>query len=83
MFAYWRQPTLFQEATAFLGEIALPVCIVSNIDRADFEEAISHNDIGVDLIVTSEDARAYKPRPEPFRLALGWLGLQPSQVLHI
>ncbi|MCM3921761.1 HAD family hydrolase [Frankia sp. AiPs1] len=83
MFAYWRQPTLFQEATAFLSEIAQPVCIVSDIDRADIEAAISHHGIGVDLIVTSEDARAYKPRPEPFRLALGRLGLQPDQVLHI
>lgn len=35
------------------------------------------------MVVTSEDARAYKPRPEPFQLALDWLGLASDQVLHI
>lgn len=33
--------------------------------------------------MTSEDARAYKPRPEPFRLALDRLGLCPGDVLHV
>jgi len=33
--------------------------------------------------VTSEDARAYKPRPEPFRLALRGLGLAAAEVLHV
>jgi 2-haloacid dehalogenase len=56
---------------------------VSNIDRSDIEAAISHHGLVVDLVVTSEDARAYKPRPEPFRLALDLLGLRPDQVLHV
>ncbi len=63
MFAYWRQPTLFQEATAFLSEIAQPVCIVSDIDRTDIEAAISHHGIGVDRIVTSEDAMPARTSP--------------------
>ncbi|CAO5157511.1 conserved hypothetical protein [Frankia sp. AiPs1] len=83
LFAYWQQPTLFPDATVLLTEITCPVCIVSDIDRADIEAAISQLGIQVDLVVTSEDARAYKPRPEPFRLALGLLGLTPDQVLHI
>lgn len=33
--------------------------------------------------MTSEDCRSYKPRPEMFRRALGMLGCQASEVLHI
>lgn len=83
LFAYWRQPPIFPDAEAFLHQIARPVCIVSNIDRPDIEAAIDHHDLTVELLVTSEDARAYKPRPEPFRLALDLLGLAPDQVLHV
>jgi 2-haloacid dehalogenase/putative hydrolase of the HAD superfamily len=39
--------------------------------------------ISVAAVVTSEQARAYKPRPEPFRLALDRLGLGPGEVIHI
>jgi GNAT superfamily N-acetyltransferase len=66
LFAYWRQPPVFPDAKAFLDQLARPVCIVSNIDRSDIEAAINHHNLTVDLLVTSEDARAYKPRAEPF-----------------
>ena len=67
----------------FLATVNRPVCIVSNIDRQDLEAAIAHHDIRVDLSVTSEDVRAYKPRPEPFQLALDLLGLNHDHVLHV
>ncbi|AGZ42594.1 HAD family hydrolase [Actinoplanes friuliensis] len=35
------------------------------------------------LDVYSEDARAYKPRPEPFLLALAQLGLTTADVVHV
>lgn len=83
LFAYWRQPPIFSDSVAFLDGLERPVCIVSNIDRSDLDAAINHHGLTVDLVVTSEEARAYKPRPEPFRLALDLLGLSPDQVLHI
>jgi beta-phosphoglucomutase-like phosphatase (HAD superfamily) len=44
---------------------------------------VEEHDLTIDLLVTSEDARAYKPRPEPFHLALDLLGLAPARVLHV
>ncbi|SNQ51328.1 conserved hypothetical protein [Frankia canadensis] len=83
LFAYWQRPVPFPDTAAFLREIACPICIVSDIDRTDIETAMAHLDIKVDLLVTSQDACAYKPRPEPFLLALGLLELPPDQVVHI
>jgi len=83
IFAYWQRPPLLPDAVEFLATVNRPVCIVSNIDRQDLEAAIAHHDIRVDLSVTSEDVRAYKPRPEPFQLALDLLGLNHDDVLHV
>jgi len=47
------------------------------------QAVLNHHGITVDIVVTSEDARAYKPRPEPFRLALQRLGLAATDVIHI
>ncbi|MCM3923530.1 HAD family hydrolase [Frankia sp. AiPs1] len=93
LFDYWRRPSLLPGAAAFLAEIELPVCLVSDIDRADLDAALDAHALRVDAIITSEQARAYKPRPEPFRLALdrlthehsalGRLGLAAGEVWHV
>jgi len=36
-----------------------------------------------DLVVTAEEAGAYKPDPRPYRLALDRLGLDPSRTLFV
>ena len=36
-----------------------------------------------DLVMTAEDAGAYKPDPRPYRAALDRLGLDPSEVLFV
>jgi 2-haloacid dehalogenase/putative hydrolase of the HAD superfamily len=61
------------------------VCLVSDIDRADLVVALAHHGLAdrFTAIVTSEDARAYKPRPEPFTTALDALGLAPHEVAHV
>ena len=56
---------------------------MSNIDRDDLHAAMSHHEIDAAAVVTSQDARAYKPRPEPFRLGLESLGVMASEVLHV
>lgn len=85
-FAHWQTSPTFTDTTPFLGflrEAGLPVCVVSNIDRSDVEACIAHHRMTFDTLVTSDDARAYKPRPEMFRLGLASLGLRPNEVLHV
>ncbi|GIG62705.1 hypothetical protein Lfu02_70770 [Longispora fulva] len=82
-FAYWRQPDLLPDTLAFLGALDVPVCVVSNIDRGDLLAALEHTGLSFEHIVTSEDARSYKPRPECFLAALDVLGLRPDEVVHV
>jgi HAD superfamily hydrolase (TIGR01493 family) len=78
-----RVPEIFDDVRPFLDALSVPVCLVSDADRAELETHLAHHGIVVEAIVTSEDARAYKPRPEPFRLALRQLGLEAGEVLHV
>ena len=82
-FAFWRRPPIFSDSLPFLHRVGLPVCLVSNIDRDDLLAAMTHHHVDVAAVVTSQDARAYKPRFEPFELALKALGVTSSHVLHI
>ncbi len=84
--AAWRAPRLLPDARAFLGAIDamnMPVCLVSDVDRDDAAAVLAHHALHVDAVVTSEDARAYKPRPEPFLLALERLGVAPADAVHV
>ena len=65
LYDYWQRPALFDDAAQFLNRNEIPVCVVSNIDRVDITRAIEHHGLNLERIITSEDARAYKPRGEP------------------
>jgi 2-haloalkanoic acid dehalogenase type II len=82
-FEFWRRPPIFSDSLPFLHRVGVPVCLVSNIDRDDLHAAMAHHDVEVAAVVTSQDARAYKPRPEPFELAVKALGMTTSHVLHV
>jgi 2-haloacid dehalogenase/putative hydrolase of the HAD superfamily len=84
--SHWMTPPIFPDARSFLDRVrilGLPVCVVSNVDRSDIESAIAAHGLEFAGLVTSEDARSYKPRPEMFQLALDALGLDSDEVLHI
>ena len=83
LFRYWAKPPIFDDTLPFLEKIKLPTCIVSNIDRADLASAVCHHGIKAISIVTSEDVRSYKPRPEIFLRALELINVRPEEVLHI
>jgi 2-haloalkanoic acid dehalogenase type II len=83
LFRYWRSPAAYPAAGSFLAALRVPTCVVSNIDDDDLDAAIRRHGWRFDHIVTSQQCRAYKPRPEPFRKAVELLGLRPSQVVHI
>ncbi|MFC8191453.1 HAD family hydrolase [Cellulomonas sp. NPDC057328] len=81
--AAWRRPALLPDAAAFLAGLDVPVCVVSDADRADARAALALHGLPVREVVTSEDVRAYKPRPEPFRRALDRLGVDPREAVHV
>ena len=83
LFSYWVKPDIFPETKDFLSKNRLPVCIVSNIDRKDIEAAMDYHQLSCDVLVTSEDAKSYKPREEIFLMALEKMNLSPAKVLHI
>lgn len=83
MFKLWQRPTIFTDTKKFLDKVKVPICIVSNADRKDIDCALNYHKLTPDLVITSEDAHAYKPRAEIFKLALSQLQLDPTEVLHI
>jgi 2-haloacid dehalogenase/putative hydrolase of the HAD superfamily len=83
VFEYWKNPALWPEAREVLAECELPICLVSNIDNFELSAALANLDLHFDMVVTSEECRAYKPHPAPFMRALELLGLEPHEVLHV
>ena len=83
LFRYWVQPAIFPESKEVLAQCRIPICLVSNIDNAELQSALDHNNLCFDWVVTSEDCRAYKPRGEMFERALSLLGLSAREVLHV
>jgi 2-haloacid dehalogenase/putative hydrolase of the HAD superfamily len=83
LFAYWAAPRPLEGAARFLRGYAGPVCVVSNIDSAELDAAIRGLGWEFEHVVTSEACRAYKPRAEMFHAALGALGCDASEVLHV
>ena len=81
--AYWCAPELQPEAHAALAEVDVPICCVSNADTAHLHAAIDRHGLRFASVVTSEDARCYKPHPAIFRRALALMGLSPGEVLHV
>jgi 2-haloacid dehalogenase len=60
--------------------------IVSNVDRASFRHSNAKLGVTFDAVVTAEDAGAYKPAPNHFRVALARLaalGVPKDRVLHV
>ncbi len=80
---YWKNPPLQPEVQSFLASFRTPICIVSNADRADVDQALALHDILVAGVVTSEDARSYKPDPRIFEDALALTGWRREHIIHV
>jgi 2-haloacid dehalogenase len=80
---YWRNPRLFPDVTGWLAGCTLPVCLVTNADRADLLAALDRLGLRFHFIVTSQDARSYKPDPGIFRHALALTGWPADRVMHV
>lgn len=83
LFDFWQHPPVFPDAPDFLAVATVPVIVASNIDRIDIEAAIEHHGLVFEEVITSEDVRSYKPRPELFEAGLAALDMAPSEVLHV
>ncbi len=79
---YLCKPPLQDDVIEVLGQLDVPVCLVTNADREHIEFATRHYGLEFDEIVTSEEARCYKPESGIFRLALERTGWDPATVVH-
>ncbi len=80
----WSHAKAYPEASRVLAHMdGLPRAVVSNADDAFLKDLLRKNGLTFDHIVTSEGARAYKPRARIFEVALARLGAEPDQVVHV
>jgi 2-haloacid dehalogenase len=80
---YWRTAPLRPGSRAFLDSVDLPICVLSNIDRAELEAVLGYHGLSFAAVVTSEDVGAYKPAPQMFRRGLEMLGMRAEEVVDI
>jgi len=59
------------------------LAIISNIDNDIISKTKSRIGAKFHLTVTAQIARAYKPAPRPFQIALGRLRLPAEEILHV
>jgi 2-haloalkanoic acid dehalogenase type II len=81
--AYWPAPPLRDGTLEFLAQVSVPICVVSDADRATLAAAIALHGLSFAAVVTSEDVGAYKPARAMFTAGLAALGLGPDEVLHV
>ncbi len=73
------------EAMDRLRDAGLRLAIVTNLDTHVLSNVVERTGLGgmVDAAVSSERARAYKPHPRPFQLALDALDAGPADAIHV
>ncbi|MBI2819496.1 MAG: haloacid dehalogenase type II [Acidobacteria bacterium] len=59
------------------------LAIISNVDRHLLGGTIRQFQVRFDALITAEDARAYKPTPAIFLMALDRMACQPNEVVHV
>lgn len=57
--------------------------IISNIDKDIIEKTKANLGGQFAITITAEEARAYKPAPTPFQIAVKKLSTEPSNILHV
>ncbi len=79
---YWQSPPLQEDAKHFIESCPAPICIVSNADHDDVVAVVRQHEIAVAEIVSSEEAKSYKPDRHIFDHALRKTGWRRDRVIH-
>ena len=81
----WDEIAPWPEVPEVLGALAgrVPLAVVTNCSEALGRRAAARIGVPFDVIVTAERAGWYKPRPEPYRLALAELGTAAAHTLFV
>jgi 2-haloacid dehalogenase len=72
------RPALLQALDA-----GLRLAIISNTDNDIIEHSLRHLELPFEMVITAQDAGAYKPADVVFEHALGRLGEAPERILHV
>ena len=81
--SYWIAPPLHSEVKAAIERLHVPVCLVSNADTAGALGALAHHGLRFEHVVTSQEARCYKPHGGIFEFALRRTGWPREAVIHV
>jgi HAD superfamily hydrolase (TIGR01509 family) len=79
---YWQSPPLQDDARRFIESCPVPICIVSNADHEDVLAVIRKHELVVAEVVSSEEARSYKPDRHIYDYALQKTGWRRERVIH-
>jgi len=81
----WSELAPWPEADAVLRSLAerVPLAIVTNCSDALAAPLVAKLGVPFRAVITAERAGWYKPRPEPYRLAIDALGLPPDRILFV
>jgi 2-haloacid dehalogenase len=70
------------EALRRLAE-AYPLVMLTNTDEAHAPSLVANLEAPVEVVVTAEQAQAYKPRLRAFEYMLEKLGVAPDEIVHV
>jgi len=81
----WSALAPWPEADAVLHSLAerVPLAIVTNCSDALAAPLVAKLGVPFRAVVTAERAGWYKPRPEPYRLAIDALDFAPDRILFV
>ena len=79
----WDRLRTWPDVLPTLGALAIPTAVVTNCSLALGRRAVACIDSQFDVVVTAEEAGAYKPDPAPYRLACERLGRAPHEVAYV
>lgn len=79
----WQNAPVLPGVGEVLRQVKVPVAVVSNSDTDALWHTLSHAGLRPLVVVTSQEAVAYKPNAWVFQLALRKLGLDAGQVLYV
>lgn len=82
---HWEELRPWPEVAPVLAHLRarVPLAVVTNCSVALGEAAVARSGGPFQVVVTAEAAGFYKPRPEPYRLALEQLGTAPGRTLFV